>query len=151
MDFIHSFMEKLNNFWQKIAPVFRAIGAGFRSFGRGVGVVWGYIYKLRAIFLAIPVATVAAVQAVTNMARLPDMVEYTILRIDKEAENALFGSVVMSVEQISREIAVFGPLMLTVVCLLLLLCSKRTLYPWIISVFTLCVPVVIYYLNVYPM
>lgn len=151
MDFIHNIMDKLNNVWQKVAPVLHAVGAGFCKFGRGVGIVWGYIYKLRAIFLAIPVATVAAVQAVTNMARLPDMVEYTTLAIEKGAENALFGSVVMSVEQISREIAVFGPLMLTVVCLLLLLCSKRTLYPWIISVFSLCVPVVIYYLNVYPM
>ena len=151
MEFIHTFMEKLNNFWQKVLPVLQKIGSALRSFGRGVSVVWSYIYKLRAIFLAVPVATVASVQSVTNMSRLPDMVEYNTLAIDKEAENALFGAVVMSVEQVSREIAVFGPLMLTVVCLLLLLCSKRTLYPWLISVFTLCVPLMIYLLNVYPM
>lgn len=151
MNFLQKVKGKWNDFTQKTAPVLRPVGSGLRRFGRDVSVIWSYIYKLRAVFLAVPVAVIAAVEAVINMGRLPALVEFTTLAIEKGAEDALFGSVVLSVQQVSREIAVFGPLLLTVVCILLLLCSKRTLYPWIISVFTLCVPILIYYLNVYPM
>lgn len=151
MEFIHKWIEKMNNFWQKILPTLQRIGAVFQRIGRSISVIWSYVYKLRAVFLSVPVATVAIVEAVTNMTRLPAMVEYTTLNFVKDSEEALFGSMVLSVAQISREIAVFGPLMLTVVCLLLLLCSKRTLSPWLISLFTLFVPPIIYLLNVYPM
>lgn len=151
MKFLQTIKDTWNRFTEKAAPVLRPVASGLRSFGHSASVVWSYIYKLRAVFLAVPVATVAAVEAVINMGRLPAVVEYTTLAIEKGAQDALFGSVVLSVQQVSREIAVFGPLLLTVVCTLLVLCSKRTLYPWIISVFTLCVPILIYYLNVYPM
>ena len=52
---------------------------------------------------------------------------------------------------ISRDTAVFGPAMITAACLLMMMCSKRTLYPFMISVFSLCLPLVIWFFSIYPM
>jgi hypothetical protein len=71
--------------------------------------------------------------------------------IDKDAEDAIFGLFVMTSEQITRDVAIAAPLGLTAVCLICTIFSKRTLYPWLISVFTLCLPIVMYLLNTYPM
>jgi hypothetical protein len=43
-----------------------------------------------------------------------------------------------------------GPLMLTAACLVFTILSKRTLFPWIISIFTLVVPVLLYLMTQYP-
>ena len=40
---------------------------------------------------------------------------------------------------------------LGLVCLVCTVLSKRTLYPWLISLLSLTLPVVMYYLNTYPM
>ena len=150
MEFIHKVMEKWVLFWQKVLPVLKKIGGFFSALGRGIARFCGSIYKLRALFLAVPVATVAVVQAMINMDRLPDTVEFSMLALDFEATETLFGPLVLNVEYISREVAVLGPLTLTAVCLLLTLFSKRTLFPWIISVMTLLLPTFLYLANVYP-
>jgi len=51
---------------------------------------------------------------------------------------------------ISRDIAVMGPLGLTAACLLLMFCSRKAMYPWAISVFTLTLPLLILISNLYP-
>ena len=51
---------------------------------------------------------------------------------------------------VSRSIAVMGPLAVTGVCLLLMFCSRRVVYPWLISIFTLILPFVIYITNIFP-
>ena len=43
-----------------------------------------------------------------------------------------------------------GPLILTCFCLLLMFCSKKILYPWLISVFSLMLPIVLWLTNVFP-
>jgi len=150
MEFIHKVMEKWVLFWQKVLPMLGKIGSFFSAVGRGISTFCGYVYKLRAIFLAVPVATVAVVQALINMDRLPSTVEYTMLTLDFEATETLFGPFVMDVVYISQEVAVLAPLTLTAICLLLTLFSKRTLFPWIISVLTLLLPTFLYLANVYP-
>ena len=63
----------------------------------------------------------------------------------------LLGSIVNSdAQMISRDLAVLGPLAVTGGCLLLMFCSRRTFYPWIISIFTLVLPILLYLTNVYP-
>jgi predicted membrane protein len=52
--------------------------------------------------------------------------------------------------QMGRLPAVLAPLMVTAICLLLMFCSKRVLTPWLASVFSLVIPVVIWIINVYP-
>ena len=52
-------------------------------------------------------------------------------------------------EMVDKSVAVFGPLAVTVVCLVLMFCSKRVVYPWLISVFSLLLPVLILLLNTF--
>ena len=150
MEFFRNFSETLRSIWEKCSPVFGAIGRVFRAIGRAVATLCKYIFKLRAIFMAIPVAVVAVVQSMINMERLPDTLEYATIGIDFHATDTLFGPFVMHIEQLSRETAVMGPLFLTAACLLFTVFSKRTLFPWIISIFTLVIPVLLYLMTQYP-
>ena len=51
---------------------------------------------------------------------------------------------------VSRQLAVMGPLGLTAACLLLMFCSRKAMYPWAISIFTLALPVLLLLSNLYP-
>lgn len=150
MEFFHNLTDKWNNFWDKCSPVLRTIGAVFAAIGKAIVKLGDYIFKLRALFMAIPVAVIAVIEAMINMARLPDTLEYATIGLDFEATQSLFGPFVMHIEQMSRETAVMGPLMLTAACLVFTILSKRTLFPWIISIFTLVVPVLLYLMTQYP-
>ncbi|MBR7122831.1 MAG: hypothetical protein IKC95_05195 [Oscillospiraceae bacterium] len=100
--------------------------------------IWNMIYRLRSIILAIPVVAGALFLAIHNQAKLPAMVGFNILQTGEYAQ------------MVAREIAVLGPLALTAVCLLLMFCSRKVLYPWLISLFSLALPVLIYVTNVFP-
>lgn len=92
--------------------------------------LWGWVYRLRSVVLAIPVLVAAIVLAIYNTAHLPEVIG---LNLQANGEYA---------QTITRGVAVMGPLALTAVCLLLMFCSKRVLYPWLISVFSLVLPLV---------
>lgn len=101
-------------------------------------VVWTlcqWIFKLRKIFMALPVLYYAAEFAKMNMERLPETVGFDIQSTGEFAQ------------MISRETAVYGPLGLTVLCVVLMILSRRTIYPWLISIFTLVLPWLIWVLN----
>ena len=116
---------------QKTLPVLRNIGEVLALTGR-------WAYKLRSILLAIPVAVLAGALALRNMQQLPTEVGINIL-----ATGAYQWTV-------GRDMAVLFPLALTAVCLLLMFCSKKVLYPWLISLFSLALPLVIWITNVFP-
>lgn len=151
MQWLNTFMDKFYSFVEKVRPGFRAVGAFFRELGKIFYKIGLYMYRLRSIILAAPVAAVAAILAITNMDRLPKTVEITKIAIDTGSESALLGMFTMTSEVISREMAVFGPAIITGVCLAMMMCSKRTLYPFLISVFSLILPLALYYFNIYPM
>lgn len=101
-------------------------------------VVWTlcqWIFKLRKIFMALPVLYYAAEFAKMNMEQLPETVGFDIQSTGEFAQ------------MISRETAVYGPLGLTVLCVVLMILSRRTIYPWLISIFTLVLPWLIWVLN----
>ena len=52
--------------------------------------------------------------------------------------------------QVVRELAVLGPVAVTAVCLLLMFISRRTLTPWIVSLVSLALPLVILVTNIFP-
>ena len=56
----------------------------------------------------------------------------------------------ISIITIVGALAVMGPLGLTAACLLLMFCSRKAMYPWAISIFTLALPVLLLVSNVYP-
>lgn len=108
------------------------------KFIRGWKNFWGWVFKLRSVGLAIPVAVAAVFLAVYNMATLPAQVG-----IDLQASGEY-------AQMISKSIAVMGPLALTAVCLLLMFISKKVLYPWLISIFSLVLPILILITNIFP-
>ena len=101
---------------------------------KGIGI---WIYRLRGFFMAIPVALAALYLAAQNMSRLPEEVGINLLA------NGEYQYL------ISRGLAVMAPLVVTGACLLMMLLSRKTVYPWIISIFTLVLPYLIYFTNLY--
>lgn len=96
------------------------------------------LFRLRKIVLAAPVVYYALRLASYNREHLPTEVG---INLQSSGEFA---------QLISRDMAVMGPLGLTVACLLLMFCSRKALYPWAISVFTLALPLLILFSNLYP-
>lgn len=99
---------------------------------RGIG---RWIYKLRGILLAIPVIVCAILLALENMKRLPEEVGLNLLAT---------GAFQLT---IGRNLAVVIPLMVTLFCLLMMFCSRKMLYPWLISIFSLVLPILLLVTN----
>ena len=110
----------------------------FRTIGRVIKGICKWIFNLRGFFMAIPVALAALYLAARNMARLPEEVGINLLA------NGEYQYL------ISRELAVMAPLLVTALCLVMMWLSRRTIYPWIISIFTLVLPILIWLTNVFP-
>ncbi len=96
------------------------------------------LFRLRKLVLAVPVGYYALKLALYNQEHLPEQVG---INIQSSGEFA---------QMISRDLAVMGPLGLTAACLLLMFCSRKAMYPWAISVFTLALPILILFTNLYP-
>ena len=109
-----------------------------KKIGRVLASICKWIYRLRGFFMAVPVALAALVLASRNMARLPEEVGINLLA------NGQYEYLV------SRGLAVMAPLIVTAVCLVMMWLSRRTIYPWIISIFSLILPWLIYITNVFP-
>lgn len=103
-----------------------------------IKVIVKWLFNLRGIWLAVPVALAALRLAALNMARLPEEVGINLLA------NGEYQYL------ISRELAVTAPLLVTAVCLVMMLLSRRTIYPWVISIFSLVLPLLIWVTNVFP-
>ena len=114
------------------------VGAVFRKTGFVLGQIGKWVYKLRSVLLAIPVGIGAFVLARRNMELLPEVVGINLLANGEYQWT------------VSRSVAVMGPLAVTAVCLLLMFCSRRVLYPWLISLFTLVLPLLVWVTNVFP-
>lgn len=95
-------------------------------------------YRLRAVFMAIPVIFAALRLAAYNSEHLPLLVGLDLQSTGEFART------------ISRQTAVSVPLMITGGCLLLMAFSRKTIYPWLISIFSLVIPVMLLITNMYP-
>lgn len=122
--------NQLQVFWAKVEPGLGKTGKVLKTIG-----IW--LYRLRGVFMAIPVALAAWKLADYNMEHLPEMVGWDI---QSSGEFAMM---------IERDVAVYGPLAVTAACLLLMLFSRRAFYPWVISIFTLILPVLILVTNMF--
>ena len=123
--------QKVNDLLGPAAPVVQKVGNVIYQIG-----LW--IYRLRAILLAIPVIIWALQLARINYELLPDMVG---LCLQASGEFTYL---------VAKEVAVYGPLAVTALCLLMVALSKKTIYPWIISIFSLALPLLILMTNVFP-
>ena len=96
------------------------------------------MFRLRKIVMAVPVVWLALKLASYNRENLPEQVG---INLQSSGEFA---------QMITRDMAVMGPLGLTIACLLLMFCSRKAMYPWAISIFTLALPLLILISNLYP-
>lgn len=151
MNWLDRIVEKWNWLVAKVRPVWDVIAGIFREIGRFFALLWKYIFMFRGILISAPVIVLGALMIVWARDNLPEMVEITHLVLDPEAENAIFGSFVMVTESISRDLAIGVPMALSGVCLACTILSKRTLYPWLMALLSMAMPVVIYLLNTHPL
>lgn len=138
MKFLETIAEKWNLLCEKVGPILSATGHVLSRTGDVLLQIWQTILKFRKIFLAIPVVWAAVKLALQNMERLPEMVG---LNLQVDGTYAI---------QITRELAAWGPVVVTIFCLFLMLCSRRVLTPWLVSVITLVIPIFIWITNVFP-
>ena len=138
MSFIESISEKWDAFMEKTALSRERVRNFFRKAGNTATKVWDFVVKFKQFILAIPVALGAVILAIRNMSALPKQVGFG-LQID-----GTFDFVV------PRGIAILGPIAITALCLLLMFCSKRVLTPWLVSVFSLVLPILLWIINCYP-
>lgn len=125
-----TFVEKTKDIWGKLTQVFNKIE-------EIISIICRCIFKLRKIFMAIPVVYLAVKIAMENMELLPEAVG---LNIQSTGEFAVM---------VTRDYAVYGPLGVTAFCLVLMFFSRKTLFPWVISIFSLVLPYLIYFTNLY--
>ena len=123
---------------QQTMSGFDKFKSGVSSVNRVINMIGMIFYRLRKIVLAVPVVYYALKLAAYNGEHLPEQVG---LNLQASGEFAM---------TIARGMAVMGPLALTLACLFLMFCSRKALYPWAISVFTLALPVLLLVSNLYP-
>lgn len=127
-------MEKKQSDWSKMKenhPKLKSVADTMASTFR-------WAYKLRSVVLAIPVAALSAFLALYNFFALPNLVGFGM---QPTGEYAFL---------VGKLLAVMGPLAVTAICLLLMFCSKKVLYPWLISMFSLILPILILITNTFP-
>lgn len=110
----------------------------YRKIKRVIGFIAMTIFHLRKIALAAPVIYYAMKLAAYNQQNLPDQVGIFL------QNNGEFA------QMIDRGVAVSGPFMLTCACLVMMLFSRKAMYAWAISIFTLALPVLLLISNIYP-
>lgn len=111
---------------------------GYEKVKKVIGYVVMLLYRLRKIFLAIPVVYLALKLAIYNMNHLPEQVGVSL-----QSSGAFANT-------ISRQVAVMTPLGVTAACLVLMFASRKALYPWAVSLFTLLLPILLLVSNLYP-
>lgn len=115
-----------------------SFAVGYRKFEQILGKIIMTVYHLRKILMAAPVAYMALRIAAYNMSHLPEQVG---VNLQTTGEFAM---------QISRYAAVIGPLGITAGCLVMMFFSRKAMYAWAISIFTLALPVLLLVSNMYP-
>ena len=134
-DEFRSLCDRISTFSK---PIIMKIGVFMKELWAACKVAGKLLYRLRKVFLAVPVAWAAVYLAFYNLEKLPKVVGLD-LQISGDFDI-----------QVVRELAVLGPVALTALCLLLMFISRRTLTPWLVSIFTLALPLLILLSNVFP-
>ena len=138
MEFMDVVAEKWRTLCAKLSPGLQKIGRFFKKTADIIVRIWSYVLRFKKVIIVAPVANAAVYLALWSMDTLPAKVGLGI-QLDGTFDY-----------MIAREIAVLGPIAVTGLCILLTLCSKRTLTPWLVSVFSLVLPIWIWFINTFP-
>ena len=110
---------------------------------RKLGPVLKKLFKYRGVALALPVVAGSAILTTLNMAKLPAKVT---LNLPALAD----GQIILKLMEMDKGTAVIVPVLVTAVCLLLMFCSRRQTYPWLVSLFSLVLPIVVLIAGMFP-
>ena len=103
-----------------------------------ISTIGTWLFRLRKPVMAAPVVYYAVKLAQYNRLHLPEQVGVNLQSTGEFAQ------------YISRDLAVMGPLALTGGCRILMFCSRKAMYSWAISIFTLALPLLLLLSNAYP-
>lgn len=131
MNKIAVWLDKWNEKLEPMKPV-------LRKAGNIISLIFIWLWRLRSVFLAIPVMWGALRLARMNWELLPDAVGLGILADGQFSH------------MITKDLAVYGPLGITAACLLMVMLTRKTLYPWLVSVMSLAIPILLWITNTFP-
>jgi hypothetical protein len=117
--------------WEKTKAVLKTIGNVFAKIGI-------FIFRIRSVLMAAPVVYAAVRLAMYAQENLPEQVG---INLKETGEYAML---------VSRDTAIMGSLAVTALCLLMMFISRRTIYPWLISIFSLVLPILLIVTNIFP-
>lgn len=118
---------------------------GLEKFGEGICKVssflarksrWGF--ELRKLIMGAPVVLAMLALANECRRRLPETVGIILL------ESGDFERL------ISRDVAILATMIITSACLVFMLVSKKTVYPWLVSIMSLLLPILLIVTNIFP-
>ncbi len=138
MNNVEKWSAKMDQLTEKIQPVLSSVGMFFCKVWDVLSFIGEWIWKLRKVIMAIPVVWLSIYFARLNSNVLPDSVGLNLLVNGEYAK------------MIPKALAVYGPLAVTGACLLMMMMSKKTLYPWLVCLFTLAFPLLLLLTNVFP-
>lgn len=129
---------KISELREKAAPVLAKAREIWKKVKKVWAAAWPWIWRFRKVLFAIPVVYYALYFARLNWNMLPEQVG---LNLQSTGEYAKY---------ISREMAVYGPLGITGGCLAMMFLSRKTVYPWMICMFSMLLPALILITNIFP-
>ncbi len=138
MNIFVAIQDKWNAMAEKSKPAREKCGKKCKTVKKKLHKFFSTVYRFRGVILASIVVLFSIVLAIMSGSMLPDQVG-----IDLQSD----GSFSMMVPKL---VAILFPMLITLVSLLFVLVSKRTLYPFLISMFTLTIPMLILLTNVFP-
>lgn len=94
------------------------------------------VFRLRGILLSVPVAAAAIIMAIYSSRILPEQVG-VFMQTNGQYQFML-----------SRPVAILAPLAITLVCLTITMCCRRVIYPWLISLFSLVIPALLWFTSI---
>ncbi|MBO5050181.1 MAG: hypothetical protein J6C41_07115 [Oscillospiraceae bacterium] len=134
---------KIKNKFQATRQEFKSDKENAQKEGNLFKVTCQWIYKLRSVFLSIPVIFGTIFLAVRNAAALPEEVSIYFPKFSD-------GLIKISMATIGHTEAVIIPVLITVIALIMMFISRRVCLPWLVSMFSLTLPVFFWFTSVFP-
>lgn len=129
---------KANELWGKVQPWVDKADRGYRKGKEIWKKAWPWIFQARKLLLALPVLYLMLYFARLNWNVLPEQVG---LHLQTSGDYAQY---------ISKELAVYGPMGVTSGCLTMMFLSRKTIYPWMICMISMLLPLLILVTNIFP-
>ena len=131
-------MKEKRNLFQLIVWALEKFGEFICNIGSWLKKNWRISFELRKVVMAVPVLGGMFLLVNECRQRLPEVVGINLL------ESGQFEQL------IPRELAVTVCMGVTIACLVLMFCSRKTILPWMVSILSLVLPIMLILVNTFP-